>query len=285
MSETNREIVRNFIEGLWNEGKNELIDAHIASDATIHDLPPGLSGREGFKQFAKAYRAAFPDLHISIESVMGEGDRVALHWTAVGTQKGALMGMAATHRTAVVHGLVISSFRDGKVTEQWSPWDGLGMLTQLGIAPSPDGSPPPRASTPEDNKRTYVAFTDEFFNKRNAASMEKYNHEFVVDLAAPPGTPPGREGVKRFWMSFLEAFPDFHFTTEELFAEGDLIISRDHITGTHRGHLAGIPPTGKKISVHTGGVTRVVNGLCVEHRGFGLLEMMQQLGVMPTPGA
>ena len=101
---------------------------------------------------------------------------------------------------------------------------------------------------------------------------------------ALPGLPPGPEGSKQLVMVYRNAFPDVQFTIDEQIAEGDKVVTRWSAHGTHKGELAGIPPTGKSATVTGMGIERIVNGKIVESWGlFDQFGMMQQLGVIPTP--
>jgi predicted ester cyclase len=84
---------------------------------------------------------------------------------------------------------------------------------------------------------------------------------------------------------YLTAFPDLHFTIEDIIAEGDTVVVRQTARGTHQGDLMGIPPTGKQVSGTGITITRVVNGKAVEDWFNGDdLGLLQQLGVVPVPG-
>jgi predicted ester cyclase len=89
------------------------------------------------KQFVDTYRTAFRGARITVEEQIAEGDTVATRWTGRGTHEGELMGIAPTGKETTVTGLTISRLRNGKVVEEWTNWDTLGMLVQLGAAPQP----------------------------------------------------------------------------------------------------------------------------------------------------
>jgi predicted ester cyclase len=106
-----------------------------------------------------------------------------------------------------------------------------------------------------------------------------------VDYVIPPGVPPTREGFKQFISMFLAAFPDFHYTIEDEIAEGDKVVNRLTARGTQQGELQGIPATGKQATWSEIHIGRMAGGLLVEHWGsIDQLGMLQQLGVIPTPG-
>lgn len=139
MSDQNKALARRAIEEVWNQGKLTVIDELVGSNATYHDanVPGGkFTGPEGVKQFVQIYRNAFPDVRITIEDQIAEGDKVVTRWTAVGTHKGELMGIAPTNKRATVTGIDFERFQNGKVVESFASYDMLGMLQQLGVVPS-----------------------------------------------------------------------------------------------------------------------------------------------------
>jgi steroid delta-isomerase-like uncharacterized protein len=139
MSDQNKTLARRSIEEVWNQGKLEVIDELVAHGAPFYDpnVPGGkFSGPQGYKQFVEIYRAAFPDLHFTINDQIAEGDRVVTRWTVTGTHKGQMMGIAPTNKRATVTGTDIGRFDNGKLVESWASYDMLGMLQQLGVVPT-----------------------------------------------------------------------------------------------------------------------------------------------------
>jgi steroid delta-isomerase-like uncharacterized protein len=139
MSEQNKTLARRSVEEVWNQRKLTVISELIGNNATIHDpnVPGGkFTGPDGYKKFVEIYLAAFPDVHFTISDLFAEGDKVVTRWTATGTHKGALMGIPASNKRATVTGVDIAYYENGKVVEEWLSYDMLGMLQQLGVAPS-----------------------------------------------------------------------------------------------------------------------------------------------------
>jgi steroid delta-isomerase-like uncharacterized protein len=139
MPEQLKLLARRAIDEVWNQGNLAVIDELTAPNATFHDpsVPGGkFTGPEGMRQFVQIYRGAFPDVRITIEDQVVEGDKVVSRWTATGTHKGDLMGLAPTQKRATVTGIDIERYQDGKVVEAWTSYDMYGMLQQLGVAPS-----------------------------------------------------------------------------------------------------------------------------------------------------
>jgi predicted ester cyclase len=115
--------------------------------------------------------------------------------------------------------------------------------------------------------------------------LDQYASPDAVDHLVPPNMPRGREGSRQFIGMFLTAFPDLHAHVEDIMAEGDKVVTRTNYHGTQTGPLMGIPATGKSISSHGIDITRLSNGKSVEHWGeLDMLGILQQLGVVPTPG-
>jgi steroid delta-isomerase-like uncharacterized protein len=134
----------------------------------------------------------------------------------------------------------------------------------------------------ETNKRLARAFFEEIWNQGDESAIDRY-----IPLDAQGNDPDfgsGREGFKAQWRKWREAFPDLHFEVVDLVAEGDKILTRWLLTGTHQGEFLGIPATGKSISVAGMSLDRIENGLVVEgFDGWDALGMRQQLGVYVGP--
>jgi steroid delta-isomerase-like uncharacterized protein len=138
------DVSRRLVEEPFNTGGFELVDQFIAADCVIHDsaMPAELRNMraaEQLKRITAMYRAAFPDVRVTVDDVIAAGDRVALRWHGEGTHRGDLMGLAPTGVRGSVTGMDIFLWKDGKVAENWSEWDNLGLARQLGAAP-PEGS-------------------------------------------------------------------------------------------------------------------------------------------------
>jgi steroid delta-isomerase-like uncharacterized protein len=137
---TNKEIVRRLGVEPW-EGNVGVIDELVAPDYIGHDpSQPELHGPDGVKGFVTTYLSAFPDGRITIDEQLAEGELVASRWTGRGTHQGDLMGIPPTGKQVTVSGITISRVKNGKVVEEWSNWDTLGLLQQLGAVPAMAGA-------------------------------------------------------------------------------------------------------------------------------------------------
>jgi predicted ester cyclase len=121
-----------------SKGNLGIFDELFSRDAVDHTQPPGSpKGPAGPKQFFAMLRAAFPDLTIKTEATIAEGDLVVHRATSSGTMKGPFQGMPATGKHATWTEIHIARIQNGKVVEHWANMDQLGMLQQLGLAPTP----------------------------------------------------------------------------------------------------------------------------------------------------
>ena len=132
MSEQNKAQVRRVIEEIYNRGDLGVVDEVAASNLVIHASSQEIHGREGAKQYVAALRAGFPDLHLTVEDQIAEGDMVVTRWTARGTHTGAFEGIPPTGRKVRVAGADIDRIIDGKTVECWAHVDQLGLMQQLG---------------------------------------------------------------------------------------------------------------------------------------------------------
>jgi steroid delta-isomerase-like uncharacterized protein len=139
MSDENKAISRRALE-LFGGGDLDELDQLVSEDAVDHDPQnpnAGIHGPEGAKRTAAIYRDAFPDLRITVEDQIAEGDKVVTRWKAVGTHDGDLPGLPASGRSTTVTGIGIDRIEGGKIVESWGNWDTLGMMQQLGAIPAP----------------------------------------------------------------------------------------------------------------------------------------------------
>ena len=132
--EENKAIVRLICDEVFNKGNLAVADEVFAADYVEH-LPGLPSGLDGFKDFLAMLRAAFPDLHVTIEDLIGEGDKVVWRWTMQGTHQGELFNLPPTGKQATWTEIQIGRFADGKLVEHWMSFDRLDLLQQLGVAP------------------------------------------------------------------------------------------------------------------------------------------------------
>jgi len=132
-----KRVARKVIEEGLNTGNVDVFDQTHTQDCVWHG-PGGreLRGLPAIKEMAQGYVKAFPDMRMTIEHQVAEGNLLATHWRVIGTHKGPLGKTAPTGKSVDIHGYIIARFDRGKVAEEFEVFDELAMLQQLGLAPS-----------------------------------------------------------------------------------------------------------------------------------------------------
>jgi steroid delta-isomerase-like uncharacterized protein len=135
--EANKAIVRRFIQEVHNEGKFEVFDELFAPDYVNHSARSGANNRQAREQSIRAFRAGAPNLHVTIDDMIAEGDKVALRWNTRGTEHGGVrtpVGVTPpTERAIDIPGVNIFRIVNGKIAEEWIVWDTLSWVQQLGL--------------------------------------------------------------------------------------------------------------------------------------------------------
>ena len=136
----------------------------------------------------------------------------------------------------------------------------------------------------EENKALARRLFEEVLNQKNVALIDEFYSPNYVEHT-PNGPVHGTEAYKQYLMMYFTAFPDAHYTIEDQIAEGEKVMTRWSVRGTHQGPLMGIPPTGKNSTVTGMSIGRREGGKIVEAwTEFDTLGMLQQLGVIPSMG-
>ena len=136
MSRENVVAMHRIYDEVLNSGNFDVADELIAADVISHEVPTEYpSGLEGWKHYFADFRAAFPDLHFTIEETIADGDKVVCRCTMQGTHLGEFMGIPATGKKVSISGIDIAHFAGGKGVEHWANYNELGMMQQLGVIP------------------------------------------------------------------------------------------------------------------------------------------------------
>ena len=300
-----RDLVLQMYDEVWNQGNLDFAEGAVHPEFTDH--PPtrffdvGRTGPAALVEAAQHFRNAFPDFHDTPELVLTEGDTVAYLGMISGTQENELFGFPSKGRRMRVWGVNFFKMRDGLAAERWGQFDVLTMMQQLGLAPGPEVpeaaeeapsfGDPHRArgedsSNSEANKAVYARMVEEVVNQGKFEVVDEIFHPDYVDHAAPPGSPPGLEGVKAIFGMFRTGFPDVKFTIDQMVGEGEYVATLVHGEGTQTGQFIQFPPSGKHAVWRSVGFFRVEDGLIREHWGIpDLLGLLIQIGVIPPPAA
>ena len=132
--EKNKAFIQAFNEDFWNKHNIAAFEKYFTADFIVHFADGDLNG-EQYKGLCQAYFAAFPDLHITTDDLVAEGDKVVKVWTANSTNKSDFMGVPATGKRIQIKGIEMFRISDGMITELWVSMDNLGMMQQLGVIP------------------------------------------------------------------------------------------------------------------------------------------------------
>jgi steroid delta-isomerase-like uncharacterized protein len=136
-AEENKARFRLLFEEMFNKGNLSAAEEAFAPDLVFYSptQPEPTRGIEGFKQFPAMLRAGFPDIHVTIDELIGEDDIVMSRWSWRGTHTGNFLGIPPTGKQAAGRGIEMYRFADGKIHEIWLEVDALGVLQELGIFP------------------------------------------------------------------------------------------------------------------------------------------------------
>ena len=135
MSEGNKNAVRRLFEEVWNKGNLPVADELFSSTYVHHDAstPDVGRGPESEQKRATLYRTAFPDIRLTMDDIIAEGETVVARWSCRGTHKGDLSGIPPTGKQVNITGVSIARFANGKMEEGWVNWDALALMQQLGV--------------------------------------------------------------------------------------------------------------------------------------------------------
>ena len=131
--------MRRFYEGI-SKGNLAIVEELVAADLVEHSpfVPGQAPGRQGTSELFTMIHAALPDLRITVEDMVAEGDKVVARGTFSGPHKGEFTGIAPTGKHITIGMIEILRIVGGKLVEHWNVVDSLGMMQQLGVVPPPE---------------------------------------------------------------------------------------------------------------------------------------------------
>ena len=186
MSEENAAIARRFYEEVFDEGNLDAADDFLAA---------GVADHEGFKKSLAALFAAFPDLSVALEDVVSAGDKVIVRWTDRGTHRGEFLGVAPTGRRVATTGITVFRFAGGKIAEQWTNWDTLGLTAQLGATGGPPRDLVGRVLASQEDERRRVAYEVHDGLAQTAVAAHGLLEAYAE--GHPPGSAEARKELER----------------------------------------------------------------------------------------
>ncbi|HZQ37547.1 MAG TPA: ester cyclase [Dehalococcoidia bacterium] len=139
-ADTNKALVLNHYHEIDVQWNLDAADDQLSADFVDHAAPPGTPpGPAAVKRYLADLHAAVPDLQLSVDDLIAEGDKVVARNTWRGTHRGTLWGVPATNRSFAMEGVVVWRIADGKIAERWATIDRLGLFQQLGVLPGAVG--------------------------------------------------------------------------------------------------------------------------------------------------
>lgn len=135
--EANKALYRRFLEEVANRGELTLIDQYLSPDFIEHEeMPPGTpAGREGVKHYFREWRTAFPDVRVTVDLEVAEGDLLTCYETWQGTHTAPFVGIPASGNPVLFKSIDIVRIADGKIVEHWGVSDTMTLMQQIGAIP------------------------------------------------------------------------------------------------------------------------------------------------------
>jgi steroid delta-isomerase-like uncharacterized protein len=134
-----KDVVLNMAVDVMNDKKLDDISKYYTDDCVTHyaDARPDETGIDGLRSNWEDVFAGFPNFTADLNRVVAEGDKISVNYTYKGTHEGEFLGVAPTNKKAQIDGMTLYRFEDGKIAESWVHSDLLGLMQQLGAAPTP----------------------------------------------------------------------------------------------------------------------------------------------------
>lgn len=132
MSEKNKEIIRRYVQEIYNNGNLDKLAEFVAPDYVNHTEVQEVEGISGLHAFVTAMRASMPDMHQEIHNQIVEGDLEVHRYTITGTHQEEWLSIPASGNPVTIEGLTLSRLREGKIVEEWTYTNSLALMAQMG---------------------------------------------------------------------------------------------------------------------------------------------------------
>jgi NTE family protein len=289
-TERERQLVTETVTETWS-GSNATAAAEcVTPDFRVHfptslaelgayldddpEVPASTLDRNTYATVVETFRRAFPDLQFDIEESVVESGKAALRWRATGTHTEPLLDIEPTGRPVTLSGTGLYHLDGGQVAEAWVLTDQWGLLRQLEAVESPAALPTAtrvgatpvvtQLTAPVENERLARIEIEDVWTRGRREGLDRIlaeNHVLHLDDGTDArGTDGYWELVKRY----RDAFPDLTIRLEETVSEGDKIVLRQTLRGTHGRSFLNIPPTDGHIEIDRLTIHHVDDGRIVE---------------------
>jgi predicted ester cyclase len=281
--------------------EHERAAEQLAEDAILLDVASGdlYRGRSGFLEYVRGWNSALPDLRIQMLDIAALGGRAVAEYEISGSHTGTLVTprghIPPTGADVQIRFCDVLEFRDGRCVHLRSYFDSATLLRQMGlITATPLHAPDRRPSlelyahsvdqhAPQRNKAIVRRFLQNVFNRQDpAAAADTCHREFAWhggSLGESRGLGPFQEVLSALFF----AFPDLQVEVLDAIAEGDRVVVRYALSGTHRGEFRGIEPTGRRIMGGGTSTYRMEDSRIVEEWWQpDLLALLRQMDAVPS---
>ena len=307
-TERDRRHVTRTVESTWANARGTAVDewalpgyeAHFPTSLvslrnSLRDEPAERATKLDFEEvleFRALLGQAIPDLTIRTEEVVAQPNAVATRWKGTGTHSGPLLGIEPTEEAITLSGMRIDHLRDGRLAESWLLLEQWSLLRQLGIAETPSPVSTTRRvtatpvvtqlSAPAENEELARMLVTEVWNNGNRERLDSVLGDNEIMYLDSRNDLVGPEAYWEFVANYREAFPDLTLTIEDVVSEGDKIVLRTRLQGTHEGSVFGVSATGNHVDVTRMVIHHIHDGRIVE---TGMVEdtvgLLQQSGADP----
>jgi steroid delta-isomerase-like uncharacterized protein len=251
---TPEQLVRRRVD-IINSGDHGALGEVLAADVITHyGSGEAVHGLEPLAGLLASFEA-FDDLHVTIEDLAVDGDRVGARYTSRARQRAAFAGIPNTGASVEFIGAGIHRIQDGRIAEVWTVDDWVAMTRQLRSPRSASSPRTPRHGTrnasPETvaaNKRTAAHWID----LTNARTFDRLSEDWAQDAAVHQSRDVddvvGLEAFVALLESFYAGMPDLNIQVEDVVGEGNVVFLRTSSRGSHTGELFGIHGSGRTVS-------------------------------------
>ena len=288
--ETNKKVVRNFVNELTNNHNPYAWDMYCSEDFKHHfNIPDVLPNRQGIKMLSMGILAAFPDVSLDIDLLFAENDFVIERASAKATHSGTYNGITPTgkpyqwqetHIYRLKNGKIIEHFPevrlekllwqiggkgDGFIAPEKSALSSFIALMMGGLAKLYKNFNKQNLSEIDNNKSVVSRYVNEFKNEQKFTVFpklfsSKFTHHFNF-----PNRSKKMDSFVSVGQTFLSAFPDVKVDLQQILAEGDLVVEQNKVSATHKGTFDGIKATNKKVYWTEIHIYRLENGKIIEN--------------------
>lgn len=296
--QSNKAVAQRVFDEILTGGQFEKAAELYAPDFVNHARSRDASLAED-QAAARGWRQAAPDLIMTTDLILAEGDLVAVLWRASGTNTGEGNGLPATGKQINGKGITVWRIENGKLREEWSEFSMLQLLQQAGLLPggsSTPQTPQPMskdltqslqklpAKTVENNREIAKSVFEQILGQGKVELFDiLYSQDFVNHgLFQNSSVKDEIEGTN----GFRQLAPDLKVKVTQTIAEGEFVALTYLASGTNTGAAMGYPATGKSFVLRGMSIFRIRDGkIRDEWSMLDQYQALEQLGLLPTPGA